>query len=383
MQTRHVLIALATCAALVLLAPSDDSRAQPQPAPPAPPLPPPATVEVAPASVADIATVQWVPGTVLSRADAQIASEQSGRVLEIAEVGERVAQGGVIARLDAEALVLAEREAEAALARIAAQLAFQERQLGRLAALKRRSSVAENQLDEARNQRDLLQHDQARAEVALAAARRQLREATIRAPFEGLVAERRAQRGEYLAAGAVLVRLVDTTHTEVSARAPVGIGIALQAGAMVALRDHYLSAEIMGINLTYYRILAFGISSFYAGVGGALMAHYTSFVSAEAFDLLLSINFLAMVIIGGLGSVMGSLMGTVFILFLPEFMQGVVRIVQGLGIGQSAAFTEGLAYLKEMAIGLAIVLFLIFEPEGLAARWRKIKAYWKLYPFSY
>ncbi len=153
--------------------------------------------------------------------------------------------------------------------------------------------------------------------------------------------------------------------------------------AMVAVRDHYLSAEIMGINLTYYRILAFGISSFYAGVGGALMAHYTSFVSAEAFDLLLSINFLAMVIIGGLGSVMGSLMGTIFILLLPEFMQAVVRTIQGFGFAQSAAFTEGLAYMKEMAIGLAIVLFLIFEPDGLAARWRKIKAYWKRYPFSY
>ncbi len=153
--------------------------------------------------------------------------------------------------------------------------------------------------------------------------------------------------------------------------------------AMVAVRDHYLSAEIMGINLTYYRILAFGISSFYAGIGGALMAHYTGFVSAEAFDLLLSINFLAMVIIGGLGSIMGSLLGAIFIFCLPEVMQSGVRFIQGLGIGQGAAFTEGLAYLKEMAIGLAIVLFLVFEPDGLAARWRKIKAYWKLYPFSY
>jgi branched-chain amino acid transport system permease protein len=153
--------------------------------------------------------------------------------------------------------------------------------------------------------------------------------------------------------------------------------------AMVAVRDHYLSAEIMGVNLTYYRILAFAISSFYAGVGGALMAHYTSFVSAEAFDLLLSINFLAMIIIGGLGSVMGSLMGTAFILLLPELMQSLVRTVQTFGVGQSASFTEGLAYMKEMAIGAAIVLFLIFEPDGLAARWRKIKAYWKLYPFSY
>lgn len=153
--------------------------------------------------------------------------------------------------------------------------------------------------------------------------------------------------------------------------------------AMVAVRDHYLSAEIMGVSLTYYRILAFAISSFYAGVAGALMAHYTGFVSSEAFDLLLSINFLAMIIIGGLGSVMGSLMGTAFIILLPEVMQSGVRFIQGLGIGQGAGFTEGLAYLREMAIGLAIVLFLLFEPDGLGARWRKIKAYWKLYPFSY
>ena len=153
--------------------------------------------------------------------------------------------------------------------------------------------------------------------------------------------------------------------------------------AMVAVRDHYLSAEIMGINLTYYRILAFAISSAYAGIAGALLAHYTGFVSSEAFDLLLSINFLAMIIIGGLGSVMGSLMGTAFILLLPEVMQGLVRFVQTMGFGQGAAFNEGLAYMKEMAIGLAIVLFLVFEPDGLAARWRKIKTYWKLFPFSY
>lgn len=153
--------------------------------------------------------------------------------------------------------------------------------------------------------------------------------------------------------------------------------------AMVAVRDHYLSAEIMGINLAKYRILAFGISSLYAGIGGALMAHYTGFVSGEAFDLLLSVNFLAMVIIGGLGSVMGSLLGTIFILLLPEVMLAAVQKIQALGIGQGASFNEGLAYLKEMAIGLAIVLFLVFEPDGLAARWRKIKAYWKLYPFSY
>ncbi|PLX80609.1 MAG: branched-chain amino acid ABC transporter permease [Desulfuromonas sp.] len=149
--------------------------------------------------------------------------------------------------------------------------------------------------------------------------------------------------------------------------------------AFVAVRDHYLSAEIMGINLTKYRILSFGISSFYAGVGGALFGHYLGFVSAEGFTLLLSIQFIGMVIIGGLGSVMGAMMGTVFMVLLPEVMEFGVHLVGS----NNTALTQALAYIKEMAIGLAIILFLIFEPDGLAHRWRMIKNYWKLYPFSY
>jgi branched-chain amino acid transport system permease protein len=153
--------------------------------------------------------------------------------------------------------------------------------------------------------------------------------------------------------------------------------------ALVAVRDHYLSAEIMGINLPKYRILSFGISSFYAGIGGALFAHYLSFVSVEGFDILLSIQFLAMIIIGGLGSIMGSLMGTAFMVLLPEAMEGLMRGVAVLSGGGGTGLQQGLPYLKEMAIGVAIILFLIFEPDGLAHRWQLIKAYWKLYPFSY
>ena len=149
--------------------------------------------------------------------------------------------------------------------------------------------------------------------------------------------------------------------------------------ALVAVRDHYLSAEIMGINLTKYRILAFGISAFYAGVGGALYAHYLGFVSAEGFTILLSIQFLGMIIIGGLGSIMGTLMGTAFMVLLPEVMEGFAGVMSGALPGISS----GISYMKEMAIGLAIILFLIFEPDGLAHRWKLIKAYWKLYPFSY
>jgi branched-chain amino acid transport system permease protein len=71
--------------------------------------------------------------------------------------------------------------------------------------------------------------------------------------------------------------------------------------ALVAVRDHYLSAEIMGINLTWYRIMSFGLSALYAGIGGALFGHYLGFVSTEGFTIILSIQFLAMIIFGGLG----------------------------------------------------------------------------------
>ena len=153
--------------------------------------------------------------------------------------------------------------------------------------------------------------------------------------------------------------------------------------ALIAVRDHYLSAELMGINLAYYRTLSFGIASFYAGIAGALYAHYLLFVSVEAFNILFSIQFLAMVIIGGLGSVMGSLMGAAFMVLLPEVVQSAAQALQGSAIDTALALGNSINFLREMAIGAAIILFLVFEPDGLAHRWRLIKAYWKLYPYSH
>ncbi|MBY6186453.1 branched-chain amino acid ABC transporter permease [Marinobacter hydrocarbonoclasticus] len=153
--------------------------------------------------------------------------------------------------------------------------------------------------------------------------------------------------------------------------------------AFVAVRDHYLSAEIMGVKLNKYRLLSFGISSFYAGIGGALYAHYLGYVSAEGFTILMSVQFLAMVIIGGLGSVKGTLMGCVFMVLLPEVLTGGVGLMKQTEWGNIPMVVDGLAYLKEMAIGLVIILFLIFEPQGLAHRWQQIKNYWKCYPFAY
>jgi branched-chain amino acid transport system permease protein len=139
----------------------------------------------------------------------------------------------------------------------------------------------------------------------------------------------------------------------------------------------------MGINLTKYRTLSFGISSFFAGIGGALYAHYLGFVSVEGFTILFSIQFLGMVIIGGLGSIMGTLMGTAFLTLLPEIMEALTRLLSGTAIDEALGLKENVSYLREMAIGMVIILFLMFEPDGLAHRWRQIKAYWKLYPFSY
>lgn len=153
--------------------------------------------------------------------------------------------------------------------------------------------------------------------------------------------------------------------------------------ALIAVRDHYLSAEIMGINLTKYRTLSFGISAFFAGLGGALYGHYLQFVSVEGFGILLSIQFLGMIIIGGLGSVMGTVMGTAFMVLLPEAMGWLADLVKGGALDRALSLKDNVSFLREMAIGAVIVLFLMFEPDGLAHRWRQIKAYWKLYPFSH
>jgi branched-chain amino acid transport system permease protein len=149
--------------------------------------------------------------------------------------------------------------------------------------------------------------------------------------------------------------------------------------AFVSIRDFYLSAEIVGVNLFRYKLIAFGLSSFLAGVAGGLWGHYTGYISAEQFNIGLSISYLAMIIIGGLGSVLGSVFGAIFITLLPELLNVISN-----GIG--AYFPDIIQYivaLKEGVFGLVLILFLIFEPEGLAHRWRLIKAYWKLYPFAH
>ena len=149
--------------------------------------------------------------------------------------------------------------------------------------------------------------------------------------------------------------------------------------AFVAIRDRDLSAEIIGINLFRYKLSAFAISSFYAGVAGALWVTFLKVVTPDHFPFILSIQYLAMIIVGGLGSVLGSIFGAVFITLTPELLNYLSEIVKVNAPGYEGIFVP----MKEVIFGLLIVLFLIFEPRGLAEIWNRIKAFFRLWPFSY
>ncbi len=147
--------------------------------------------------------------------------------------------------------------------------------------------------------------------------------------------------------------------------------------AFVAIRDHDIAAKAMGIDLTRYKLLAFMASAFYIGVAGALFAFNMRFINEDSFSLLISIEALSMIIVGGLGTVSGALLGTAFIILLNE-MLALAFSFFGLKLGGTGAFE-----IKGLIYGATIVLFLRFEPDGLAGRWRDIRRYWTNWPFSF
>lgn len=147
--------------------------------------------------------------------------------------------------------------------------------------------------------------------------------------------------------------------------------------AFIAIRDRDISAEVLGIPLLPYKLLSFAISSFYAGVAGGMFAYFFRAVTPESFPLLMSIFFLASVIVGGMGSVLGSILGAVFMTLVPE----VLKLVVGwLPLGDNAMLV--LSPVRTMVFGLMIVLFLIFEPHGLAEVWRRVRRFFHLWPFK-
>lgn len=153
--------------------------------------------------------------------------------------------------------------------------------------------------------------------------------------------------------------------------------------AFIAVRDRDVAAEIIGVDIFRYKLLAFAVSSFYAGVAGALWTYYLKIANYEHFTLATSISYLAMIIIGGLGSVLGSVFGAVFITMLPIMLVYVVEGGAALVGFEYAEIANFLANLRLIIFGGLIILFLAIEPEGLYRLWGSVRRYFRLWPFSY
>jgi branched-chain amino acid transport system permease protein len=170
-------------------------------------------------------------------------------------------------------------------------------------------------------------------------------------------------------------------------RAPIG-------RAFVAVRDSEIAAQSIGINLAFYKVMAFGYSAAMMGVAGALFAHKVGFLAPDIFTVLLSIQFLLMVVVGGLGSLHGAIFGAIFVALLPvaistardsmpEWFGQVFDVFgKGTGFAVSAAVDRFVKQpgLEPGIFGLILVLFILFEPQGIYGRWAKIKLYFSLFP---
>lgn len=153
--------------------------------------------------------------------------------------------------------------------------------------------------------------------------------------------------------------------------------------AFIAIRDQDIAAEVMGVNLFQYKLLAFAVSSFLVGLAGALIALHSTAISFERFTIDVSIEYLAMIIIGGLGSISGSIYGASFIIILPEVLRSLGRSIAGTNPDAIREFNRILPFAQEGVFGLAIVLTLVLEPAGIQKIWRNVKDYFRLWPFSY
>ena len=152
--------------------------------------------------------------------------------------------------------------------------------------------------------------------------------------------------------------------------------------AFVAIRDHDLAAELIGIDIFRYKLLAFAISSFYAGVTGVLYTYYLGVANYEQFQLVTSIDYLAMIIIGGLGSILGSIFGAIFITLLPILIRYLMEAFGGLFFSTQVVLNL-IPNLRLILFGALIIGFLVVEPEGLNRLWRNIRTYFRVWPFTY
>jgi branched-chain amino acid transport system permease protein len=151
--------------------------------------------------------------------------------------------------------------------------------------------------------------------------------------------------------------------------------------AFNAIRDRDIAAGVIGVNLARYKTVAFAISSFYAGCAGALLYTLIGFIEPGSFSLLLSVQYIAMVLIGGAGTISGAIAGAFFITLLPT----LTRLLQPLipFVSTESSRVPNIFQVETILYGVLIIGFLIFEPRGLFGLWTRVRTYWKTWPFSY
>jgi len=147
----------------------------------------------------------------------------------------------------------------------------------------------------------------------------------------------------------------------------------------IAIRDRDTAAEAMGIPLVKYKIMAFAISSFYAGVAGCLIAHYQQWIVPGSFDISLSIAYIAMIVLGGIGTVLGSVFGAILITGIPH---GIIFLTD-LFKDSYPALSGLIVDIKLGIFGLIIVLTLLIEPRGMVGIYNRVKVYFKTWPYKY
>ena len=164
--------------------------------------------------------------------------------------------------------------------------------------------------------------------------------------------------------------------------------------AFIAIRDSETAAQSIGINLSVYKVVAFSISAGMTGLAGCLYAHKMSFISPEMFTLLLSLEFVIVILIGGVGSLHGAVLGSIFVVMVDPFLsylkddlpRGIGELARSFGVANPGALQDtlaaigGAAGLKGTIYGLIIIVFIVFEPYGLYGRWLKIRLYFELFP---
>ena len=180
-------------------------------------------VTVAPVEAQQLAPVMWVPANVISRHDSQIASEQEGQIVWVAEMGSKLKRGEALAKIDSEALSLRLTEQEAILKRLRASESYYEKQLQRLQTLIANNNIARTEMDATERDRDINEATIQQQQALIAQTKLAISKATITAPFDGVVAQQRVQQGEYVQAGQPVAQLVDIAGLDVQVQAPIAL----------------------------------------------------------------------------------------------------------------------------------------------------------------